>query len=161
MHKIRVKNFWVRYFYICKIICFGISLFRGPFVETWDCWIKYPQLREGWEIVLCQDLVFYAPLLNFWKIPPFYLAGPTPPSMWLSLEMLRLGDMIPSPHRAINVSHRREHTTEDWPFSSFPGHLKLEGNERTWRKLSLSPSVQMYQMKILRVVEAHISITRP
>lgn len=63
--------------------------------------------------------------------------------------------MIPTLHWAINIWHRRGYMPEDWPYSSFPGHLKLEGG----RKMSPSPSDQTHSMKILTTVKGHIYVT--
>lgn len=111
---------------------------------------KEAQLKEGWEIPMCQGpyLVSYALCLDFWKIPPFYLVihdnlHPCGYN-WKSHDCA----IWSSPRqRAINICHRSGHMTEDWLFSSFPRHLKLKERKDGGRKISLSPSDQTHQIK--------------
>ena len=56
------------------------------------------------------------------------------PSRWFQWEKLWFVILIPSPPRAVNVWYRGGHTTRDWSFSSFLGHLKLKEKERGWEK---------------------------
>lgn len=79
--------------------------------------------------------------------------------IWLWLKMPWLGNIIPSPHRAVNVWHRSDtwlKTGHSFPSLDIWNWKEMKG----WRrKVSVSPSHQTQDVKPLRAVEAHLSIT--